>query len=255
MSPCIKSQCVAVLLCFLSLLANNALAQSRAEKTEALVAQWVGLERQADQLQQQWQQQKQVLEHRKELLLTEKKLLQGRLSQYGEQQSKTQVVRADLARQQSKLENNQQALAAVLSQLKTVFGELQSRLPPPLQSVWEKQLTSAEAAAQSSQKLNHYLELLGSADLFENQVGLHQTVMALDGKEVLVDQVYLGLGQGWYVSRDGTQAGVGQSTKAGWQWQSEPLLAPQVQHILDILHKPESAKLVGVTVMLKEPAQ
>ncbi len=222
----------------------SAADNDKAARLEALVSQWVGLERQADTLKAQWQQRELLMRQRIELLTLQKKNLQERLSDKTTAQTQVQEVRAQLLAKQGELEQHQAQLEQVLDGFQGTFTEIALRLPPPLQTQWQSLLSSLNTARGSTGRLDLYLEMLSAVEQFEKQVSQHQDVLELNGRQVLVKQIYLGIGRGWYVSADGQYAGVGKPDSEGWQWQSRPGLALQIKNVLAVLDQPERAELL-----------
>ena len=241
-----------VILCLISGVSSNSLAQTNSERFEQLIQQWLGLEQQADQLQYDWRRQKQVLEQRLQLLNAEKASIKKHLAQHSGRQSKAQQARADLAGQQNLLEQNQTQLKATLQSTLASIQAIAPRLPEPLAQHWQKTLMQSEAHKSNSEKLDRYLSLLKSLEEFQHKITRHQSLMTIDGKEVLTDQIYLGLAQGWYVSRDGKLAGIGLAGEESWDWHSDHSLAEMLKEVLHSLDQPENAKILPIRVRLAD---
>jgi len=245
----------ATLIWLLLLVSQASWSQARSESLQELVKQWLNLEQQNDQLQIGWQQNKLVLDQRLQLLQAEKRSLQQQLREHSGLQNKVQQHRGELVEQQNVLEKNQQQMTATLQQLAISTAGTQPRLPEPLAAHWKSQLERLEqipGGASNSQRLDGYLGMLKSLDEFQQKVTQHQTLMAIDGKQILVDQVYLGLAQGWYLSRDGQHSGIGRADTGHWQWQADRSVAPMLQDVLAALKEPAKARLLPLKVILNE---
>lgn len=237
-----------LLLMWLPMLSSPVLAgDAKAARLEALVSQWVGLERQADTLKVNWETQERLMRQRIELLNLQKKSLQARLSDKVKEQSKVQEVRATLLAEQSQLEQRQQQMEDSLERFDSELKGIAGRLPPPLQNQWQRLLASLTASDSSSEKLDVYLEMLNAVEQFEKQLSQHREVFEIQGKQVLVHQVYLGVARGWYASADG-HAGIGKPVGDTWEWQAEPELFEQVQALLSAIKKPEHVELMPLEV-------
>jgi hypothetical protein len=85
---------------------------------------------------------------------------------------------------------------------------------------------------------------------FEQKVTVNETVMKLaDGEDRLVKQIYLGTGQGWYVSTDLRYAAIGAPTVDGWRW-TETGEGAAINRVLAILERKQSPELVSVPARL-----
>lgn len=244
------------LACWLPLLAGEAAGREAQDalRVQALVQQWVSLEQQADALEQAWQQQKVVLEQRQELLEIERRSLQQQIAQQNENQSSDQDFRADLLAQQNQYERNQQQVLATLDRTLHRIQAIEARLPEPLAHHWQQRRAELSSDTASA-RLDMQLALLKSLEDFQGRITQHQTTMVLAGQEVLVDQFYLGIAKGWYVSRDGQFAGTGSAGDGQWNWRASNGLAPQLSAIVEVFNHPESAQLLPLPVdMLKAGA-
>ncbi len=242
--------------CWLLLLAGEAAGREAQDalRVQALVQQWVSLEQQADALEQAWQQQKVVLEQRQELLEIERRSLKLQVARQSENQSNDQDYRAELLAQQNQYERNQQQVLLTLDRTLQRIQAIEAQLPEPLAHHWQQRRAELSSDTVSA-RLDLQLALLKSLDDFQGRITQHQTTMVLAGQEVLVDQFYLGIAKGWYVSRDGQFAGTGSAGDGQWNWRASNDLAPQLSAIVEVLNQPESAQLLPLPVnMLKADA-
>lgn len=60
--------------------------------------------------------------------------------------------------------------------------------------------------------------------------------------------LYLGLGQAYYVTANGSAAGIGTSTPDGWQWKPANQLAPRVAQAIAIMENEEVPAYVPLPV-------
>ena len=100
---------------------------------------------------------------------------------------------------------------------------------------------------------------------FDNRVGIHRSAMKLVDKEgnpqkLLVTQLYLGAGQGWYVSDDGNSYGYGRATKLGWNWWHGSDASDELGNKLDpqdllrlrtILENPTTATFLSLPIKIQ----
>jgi hypothetical protein len=74
-----------------------------------------------------------------------------------------------------------------------------------------------------------------------------------DGRDYIVQQVYLGLSHGWYVTADGRFAASGMASPEGWQWTALDD-GGQIAAIVGILERRFDAELVSVPLSLSAPS-
>ncbi|WP_049723107.1 DUF3450 family protein [Gilvimarinus polysaccharolyticus] len=203
-------------------------AEPATAAAEQLVAQWVGLEQQRNQVQTDWALTEEALRQQVSLLKIEQQQLKQALAANKGERSEVDEARAQLLLEQEQMETDQQALE---SQLERTYQQLQRvapQLPPPLAAKWREPLAKLGAdALDSSERLQALLALVADFDSFNARVALNTSAMTLaDGREILADQVYLGVAQGWYISADNQYFGRGTATASGWQWQEQADIDP-----------------------------
>lgn len=222
---------------------------------DALTLQWTDLEHQRDLLEANWRTDRPVLEQQLSLLERETLELSDFLETTARQQDEVEQRRLELLEEQTRLEQEQAALERSLARAAQTLRSLRSQLPPPLFDAWADEVPRLDnPILTATEKLQLVLELLGQLDDFEQRVTLHETVMTMtDGRDYIVQQVYLGLSHGWYVTADGRFAASGIAGPDGWQWTALDDGGP-IAEIVGILERRLDAELVSVPLRLNVPA-
>lgn len=232
---------------------GNSLAASADPVAEVgtLTLQWMGLERQQEQLRAAWRRDEPILRQQLTLLQREAGELQRVVESAEQQQDEVEQRRLALLQEQTRFEQEQQQLEQTLGQALLVLQGLRPRLPPPLQEAWSGELQRLDdPLMESGDRLRSVLELLGQLDAFEQKLSQHEGVLQVaEGQDWLVKQVYLGLTRGWYLSADGRFAGAGTATPEGWRWQPLADTAP-VAAFIDILERRRSPALIDLDLEL-----
>ena len=232
---------------------------------DQLMSKWLDLESQKGRLQSQWHSRKSELERRLELFAIEKDALKAVLEQTSEATSEVDQRRLSLLTVQDELEREQIFVESQIQETGKLAQRLLPRLPPPLQTEWrEKMPLLTQEGIGNSEKLERLLGMFKLVEEFDNRVALHRSTMALPGLSgeehlILVTQIYLGTGQGWYVSDDGNEFGYGRATTLGWNWwhgnkASEELgreLSPQtILKVRAVLENPTTAKFLSLPIKI-----
>ncbi len=235
-----------------ALAASSAAAQDDPVRAiDALALQWTGLEQQRHRLDAEWRTQKPLLEQRLALLEREADELTALLEASSRQQGEVEEQRLELLEEQTRLEREQDALQRTLNQAAITLRALHRQLPPPLVAAWDAALPRLDdPLSTATEKLQLVLEVLGQLDDFARRVTLHETVMTLaDGRDYAVEQVYLGVSHGWYVSADQRLAGAGRAGPDGWQWTTTDD-GRAVARIIAILERRADPSLVSILLEL-----
>lgn len=221
-------------------IANNT---SPTQRADALMKQWIQLEKQNTQLKSQWQENKQLLAQRISLLQREKKQLQALDTDHHKQVDEVSEQRQKLIALQTSMESTQQDLTLWLDREFAQINSVLPQLPPPLANTWQLTLTQSDANNPSN-RLETLLSLYQSFDEFNKRISANQaTIIDVQGNEKVVKQLYLGVARGWYLTLDGATAVAGMPTAQGWQWQHKSPLSPtQIEAALAMIaHKKEAA--------------
>jgi flagellar motility protein MotE (MotC chaperone) len=224
------------------------------EDVQSLALQWTGLERQRNVLESNWRSEQPVLEQQLALLERERIELSDFLEQTATAQDEVEERRLELLERQSELEQQQASLERVLEAAVLRVQGLYRQLPPPMASAWDERIPQLQAEfLTTSERLQVLLEMLGDLDDFDRRLSLHEETMTLgDGEEHLVNEIYLGLAQGWYVSANGSYAGIGRPGANGWEWQASDE-AEAVDRVIAILERRRNVELVALPVELRSP--
>ena len=229
----------------------SVLAESPAQ-VDRLTQQWLDIERQASHLQSEWKAQQPVLSQRLILLRAEKQQLRALLKRSSASEDDVATSRAELLEQQAELEQRQTQLSRALTLLILRLESIAPMLPPALSTIWQDEQNTLTDSAETSLRLQVALAQLTRLADFDKRVSVHEsTVTADDGHTLLVKQLYLGVGVAWFVSRDGQQAGWGQASDAGWEWQFDGSVnADEVSKAIATFERRQSAELVRLPVRL-----
>lgn len=246
-------------VCVLLLAVAPVIAQQAGDpirEIDALTQQWTNLERQKDELRADWRAQRPIVEQQLTLLEREIAELERFLEETAAEQDGVEQRRLELLEEQTRLEEESASLEASLAQASIALHALHRDLPPPLASAWAEELPRLDNPIGTvTERFQKLLELLGQLDDFDAKVTLNESVMALDdGNEYVVDQVYLGLSHGWYVTADRRFAAAGTTGLDGWAWAPIADAAP-IEKIVAILEQRVSPDFVSIALKLNAPAR
>lgn len=232
-------------------------APSKVEQTDSLIKKWLAIEQQRNALINDWHQQEPLLKQRLTLLKQEQAQLEKDLATTIDNDSEVEKKRAQLLKSQNSMESGQALLEKSLVDYFQVIAEIHPQLPPPLFKAWQKKLSSAEFTnADITKKLNTLLELLEQLNDFEQRISHAETALVLPtpqgDKEIMVQQLYIGLAQAWYVSLDGSLVGRGTPEENGWHWQADNSVDGEtILNAIAMIERRSEAKFLQLPISLK----
>ena len=236
---------------------------SESDNAQTLLQEWLKLEQQVGSIQTNWSQRKVSLQQQLSLLNKEKETLTKLINYSKSNNDKVSEERLQLIAQQAKLEQYQNQSNHHIQTIIAHLSRTEQRLPKPLQKEWGKTLADLNNSDNSSTKLESITQLLKKSDDFNNRVVLHQGLIKINHegqeKQVFVNQVYLGMGHGWYISEDKKYYGYGKSDQHGWTWWhgdsakeilGHAISAAQIERVTKILRAPTQAQYVQLPLSI-----
>ncbi|MEM7003711.1 MAG: DUF3450 family protein [Pseudomonadota bacterium] len=227
-------------------------------EVDELMAQWTAIERQRAAIQANWQERERLGRGQLNLLRAEKQSLEAYLASVSESNDAIDVQRGQLLEEQSSLEAADAQLRKRLALLVDRLIVVASRLPPPLQQRWTVHLSNLnDLETALSERLTTLLALLHETAEFDARIALHSTRMTFGDREFQVQQIYLGLAHGWYISEDGAQVGSGRAAAQGWVWQDESTNTgfdrAALQRAIEQVQARGAVELVALPISLEAP--
>lgn len=242
------------ILYFLSILLSvSALANTKSptQQADSLMTQWVAIEKQNAQLKVQWQENKGLLQQRLALLKQEQKQLQSLSGNHHKKVDDVAREREQLLTLQTSIETTQQQLSRWLDREFAQVNNIAGQLPPPLTKSWQETLATLDQK-NISNRLETLLTLYQKFSEFNGRISTTQdSITDTNGQEKVVQQIYLGVARGWYLSLDGTTAIAGVPSAEGWVWQHNKPLDPQpLKDALAMIKHQQEARLVTLPLSL-----
>ena len=222
------------------------------EDIDRLTEQWLQIEQQKQNLQNDWAEQKPAMQQRQSLLKAEKKQLTEMLQESAAGQDDVEARRSELLARQAELESQQEKLTTELDRLQASVESLVPMLPPTVQQTWDREQSAVGEQSETSVLLQGTLAKLSELTEFDRRLATNEAVItAPDGQDVLVKQLYLGAGFAWFTSREGDYAGYGAVVDHQWQWQfDEDLDSDAINRAIAVFERREQPQLIQLPVLL-----
>jgi hypothetical protein len=190
---------------------------------DSLTEQWVAIEQQRTAIRSNWLERERIGSTQIKLLRAERQSLKAFLDDAAQSDTEIDQQRIALFSEQQELEARDAALQLDMRIIVDELVVIQKQIPPPLQSKWEGHLAKLSQEKLSlSEKLSTVLVLLDETTDFSKRIALHKSRMTFGDRTVLVNELYLGLSRGWYISEDGSASGSGRARETGWRWREAP---------------------------------
>lgn len=236
----------------LPLAATPVFAQQPVDEIDTLTEQWIKLEKQTHQLNNEWKEQAPAMRQRIQLLKAEQAQLKAILAQSSNTQGDVEQQRDTLVAQQSEMEVQQEKVGRTLAVISTQVDSLYEQLPAPVQSQWEDEQAQLTEDANTSSLMQVTLAKLSSLQKFDQQLTVNETVITTpDNKEVLVKQLYLGAGYAWFTNADGRYQGYGNRTSGIWRWYFDGSIDfKAIQQAIAIYEKKQEPAFVELPVVI-----
>ena len=236
----------------------------RVEGARTALQEWVEVSDILSKERQDWALGKEILQDRIDVLKREIESLQEKIAEAEKNIETADQRKVELAEENERLGKAVEALDEAIVPLEEKTLKILKRLPDPLRERVQSRSQripdpNAEDEDDGKKKRpvprgERYLNVLGvleQIDRFNREVsppGYEMRKLA-DGSTAEVTVFYVGLGQAYYVSAKGDQAGVGTATPDGWEWVPVDSAAVDVEKAVGIL-RGERAEFVRLPVRL-----
>jgi chromosome segregation ATPase len=232
-------------------------ASESMDATRGTLARWMETQQIISKEKRNWQMGKEVLEQRIALIENE-------IADLTRKNDETQqgIDSADDKRRE--MESESQALKAAAASLEEFIGSAESttldllaRLPRPLVTKVKPlrdQIANDQRKSESSlsERYQNVIGILNEINKFNRNILVTSEVQSLaDGSQAEVQAVYIGLGQGYYVTPDGLAAAVGHSGPDGWEWTPANNLAGVIAQTVQILQNESVPSYVSLPVEIR----
>lgn len=226
------------------------------EESRAVIDRWVEARRLLSQEERDWQLGREVLADRIALMEREIEAVRARIAEAQGGITEADRKREELLAASDRLKRTTALHVAALAGLEEQALALLARLPEPIRErvrpLSQRIPTpGAESRLGLGERFQNLIGVMNEVDKFHRDVSLVTEVRKLaDGRTAEVATVYLGVGQAYYATADGTAAGFGTATDGGWEWFPADAAAPQILQAIAILKNEQVAAYVDVPVRI-----
>lgn len=249
----------------LCLLASAAMSADKGaadvDDARATLQKWVEIRRIISQEKRDWTLAREVLNERIDLVQRE---IDAQRSKIGETAANTAEVHAkwsDLLEENATLKAASEALSHTLIKLEARTTELLQRLPeairvrvrPLSQRIPKHPFDNPDKIKLSlAERFQNVIGILNEVNKFNREITVSSEVLTLpDGASAEVTALYIGIGKAYYVSRNGSAAGIGTASPDGWVWQPANGDAQQIANAIAILKNEQMASFVKLPIAIE----
>ncbi len=232
-------------------------AQNDVDGVRAALEKWVESRKVISQEQRDWKLGREMLNERIELVQQEINSLKEKIADAEKSISEADKKREELVEDNEALKTASEALGRTVLALEQKTTGLLGRLPDPIRER-VKPLTqripedAEETKLSLAERFQNVVGVLNEVNKFSREVTLTSEVRSLpDGGSAEVTALYVGIGQAWYASADGTIAGSGTSTADGWTWTADNSIADEIMNAIAILKNEQAASFVKLPVEIR----
>lgn len=191
-----------------------------------------------------------VVEHESETLREKLANVQGNVADADKKRAELVAVKASYAADSRALLELAGSLEArTLGLLVRLPDPIRERVQPLSQRIPED---PAETKESLSNRFQNVVGILDQVDKFNREISVVSEVRTLaGGARAEVTAFYLGIGHGYYVTADGSAAGIGTGTPEGWQWSPSETQGPNVARAIAIWKNEKGADFVPLPIRIE----
>lgn len=231
--------------------------EERIAGARATLEKWVETRRLISKEKRDWTLGREAFQSRIDLVAGEIEGLQKRLAEARASLGDADTKRGDLAREKERLQQASAGLAVTIARLEERTRALLARLPDPIRERIRplSQLLPEDSGTTRlalPTRFQNVVGILNEVDKFNREITVTSEVRALpDGTSAEVTALYLGLGQGYYVTANRLHAGIGTASESGWTWTPADQAAPAIARAARILANEEVAGFVRLPLEVR----
>jgi FtsZ-binding cell division protein ZapB len=249
-----RALAVCILLCVISkgALAEDAFGNIR--NTRSSLEKWVETQRIISKEKEELKISREMLNERIGLLSREIDSLRSKITDAEESIAEADKKREAMIEENEKLKEASSSLVEVIAKMEQRTKEMLKRLPDPIRNR-VKPLSqrlpedAGETKLSVSERFQNVVGILNEVDKFNREITVTSEVRTLeDGSSVEVASMYIGIGQGFYVSANGQIAGVGLAGPRSWKWKTDDQAAAQIAEAIAIMKNEKVASFVKLPV-------
>ncbi|MBL6766019.1 MAG: DUF3450 family protein [Verrucomicrobiae bacterium] len=229
---------------------------ARFEAARQLTIDWIQTRETINRTLRDWSDQRQSLELTSELLETELTTLDNRIAAIQAESAKDRKRRDELERKLKERNGLIEYTAGRLANMEARLVAMSGRFPIVLQEKVRpltRKFPSPDAPSQIpvSQRLQNLLTVFNEIEKFNAQFTVTPEMHSLNGAQVRVQVLYLGLAQAYYVSPTGRFAGVGRPGPDGWIWTANNAIGDRVKQAIEVSRDETAPTLVNLPFELQ----
>jgi len=233
-------------------------AQERIESLRETIRNYHETVRLISKERDDWALDKQMLEEQIDLLSREIESIEENIAEAEEEIERGEAEYAKVEAEKEELEEATDVLDQHIGSLEARTRRILGKLPTPaLDQVrtLSQQLPDEDEDVNLSlgQRYSFVIGILNEIDKLNGMVTIKNEFRQLSAeRKAEVTTLYVGVGHGYYVSADGTAAGIGAARGGEWTWTEANEAAPEIQKAIAILEGNEVASFVPLPIQGQE---
>lgn len=210
-------------------------ADERLSDARTAVSQWVEVESTLSRERLAWEDKKQLLENLVAVAEAEIAMLKDQMEEAKSATDKADARRAELVRERDENAELSDTVKTFLDTFEIKLKTLFPRLPKPLRTKLEPMMARLpnglhETSGGIASRMQAIVGMVSEIQQFDKAVTTGEELLEWpDGETREIYTIHFGLGVSYYMTSDRKDGGVGKPTEQGWQWESKPELAAQVE--------------------------
>ncbi len=234
-------------------------AQSKLDTARTTLKAWIETEKTLASEEMQWSQEEDTLESIIDVINDEIETLDVKIQKSQDEISKADSKRAELLAQKESLKDASSVIQDRIEALEKKVQKLYPLLPEPLKNTIDplysrmpKGGTGADGKQSLSARMQNVIGILSQVDKFNGSIILDSGgLREVDGKQKIIDTLYLGIAYAYFTDATGDYAGYGVPEEDGWNWTVDLAMAPIITDAVKIYLDPQKASYINLPVTIK----
>lgn len=224
--------------------------------TRSTLQEWVEVKTLISEETGNWKVERETLNESIDLLEQEIEGLKDSIKAKEDDATAAQEKRQDLTAQEEDLKAAASVVKQVISGLEEQLLDMVTYFPENLQnkvSIITVRIPKDETAAKKlslSQRVQNLVGILTEVEKFNDQITITKTMQEINGENVEVSTVYIGLARAYYVDGTKSEAGILVPAKGGWKKEIKNELAESISTAVAVLEGEKVAQFIDLPMSI-----
>jgi hypothetical protein len=233
-------------------------ARASVEEARQDLAKWVELQETIAKERADWATAKEIFTQRLDVVDAEAEIVQKKMKEAEREIASADSGKKDAVKLRDEALATTQSLRdsvpALEGQVRKLYDILPEALRTKVEPLYQRMPPDPNSTKVSlAERYQNVIGILNEVNKLNTEVTVVSELREIDtGKPVEVKTYYVGLGQAYYITTAGDDAGYGRPTPTGWVWKRDKEIAIKLREAMAIMNNKAKPHFLGLPAIVKK---